>query len=365
MTYEERLERDLTRIRKKMAGMSFLVGQALENAVTALIRRDHELAYAIILEDNCINRGFEEINQLCYGFVARHLPNAGHLRRISSILRLNIEMERIGDYAVTICRETVQFSKPYNREILRDIEQMSNECLHILHLALKAFNKENTTLAESTMDLSDRANITFINAYHNLTSEKTHTNWSLRELLGLFVVYYEFERISDQAKNICEATLFAVKGELKKQKIFQILFLDEENNCQSQMAEFFAKKAFPESGRYFSASLKPAEELDSTFVSFMDSCGIDLTGIKPKSMDKIPKLDHFDIIVSLQGPIKSYISKVPFHTSVLQWNVAPPLSEIVDDRIEEHLNNIYKTILVNIRILMETLCVEEESEYDK
>ena len=80
--------------------MSFLVEEALENAVTALIKIDHELAYAIILEDNCINRGFEEINQLCYGFVARHLPSAGHLRMISSILRMNIEMERIGDYEV-------------------------------------------------------------------------------------------------------------------------------------------------------------------------------------------------------------------------------------------------------------------------
>ena len=82
-------------------------------------------------------------------------------------------------------------------------------------------------------------------------------------------------------------------------------------------------------------------------------------------MDMIPKLDHFDLIVSLQGPIKSYISEVPFHASVLEWDVAPPLSEIVDDRIEEHLNSIYKTILVNIRILMETLCVAEESEYGK
>ena len=365
MTYEERLERDLTQIRKKMAGMSFLVGQALENAVTALIKRDHELAYAIILEDNCINRGFEEINQLCYGFVARHLPSAGHLRRISSILRLNIEMERIGDYAVTICRETVQFSKPYDKEILRDIEQMANESLHILHLAFKAYNEDNTELAESTKGLADRANITFINAYYSLTSEKTHTNWSLRERLGLFVVYYEFERISDQAKNICEATLFAVKGEHKKQKIFQILFLDKENHCQSQMAEFFAKKAFPQSGHFFSAGLKPAEKLDPQFVSFMDSCGIDLIGIKPKSMDKIPRLDQFDVIVSLQGPVKSYISEVPFHTSVLEWDVAPPLSEIVDDQLEEYFNNVYKSILVNIRILMETLCVEEESEYVK
>ena len=284
---------------------------------------------------------------------------------ISSILRMNIEMERIGDYAVTICRQTVQFSKPFNKKMSRNVEQMANECLHILNLALKAFNENNTELAESTMGLSDRANTTFINAYHDLTREKKQTKWSLKELLGLFVVYYEFERISDQAKNICEATIFAVKGEPKKQKIFRVLFLDEENNCQSLMAEFFAKKAFPESGRYFSAGLKPAEGLNPKFVAFMDSCGIDLTGIKPKSIDKIPKLDHFDVIVSLQGPIKSHIPAVPFHSSALEWDVAPPLSEIVDDQMEEHLNNIYKSILVNIRILMETLCVEEESEYGK
>ena len=128
------------------------------------------------------------------------------------------------------------------------------------------------------------------------------------------------------------------------------------------MAEFFAKKAFPESGRYFSAGLKPAEKFDPKFVSFMDSRGFDLIGMKPKSMDKLPKLDNFDIIVGLQGPIKSRISRVPFHTSVLEWDVAPLPSEIADDQIEEHLNNVHKTILVNIRILMETLCVEEEYE---
>ena len=87
MKYEERLEKDTARIRQKMVGMSFLVEHALENAIEALLKRDHELAYAIILEDNCINRGFEDINQLCYGFVARHLPSAGHLRLMSATIR--------------------------------------------------------------------------------------------------------------------------------------------------------------------------------------------------------------------------------------------------------------------------------------
>ena len=362
MKYEERLEKDSARIRQKMVGMSFLVEQALENAIEALLKRNHELAYAIILEDNCINRGFEEINQLCYSFVARHLPSAGHLRRISSILRMNIEMERIGDYAVTICRESVQFSKPFNKAMLRNIEQMANESLHILNLALKAFNEDNIELAESTMVLSDRANKTFINAFHNLTSAKKHSKWSIRELLGLFVVYYEFERISDQAKNICEATLFTVKGQPKKQKTYNILFLDEENNCQSLMAEMFAKKAFPESGHYASAGITPAEKFDPQFIAFMDSCGIDLIGMQPNSMDNLPDLHTFNIIVSLQGPITNYIEKVPFHTSVLEWNIDSPFSEITEDRAEEYYRHMYKEILLNIRILMESLCAEEQSD---
>ena len=71
------------------------------------------------------------------------------------------------------------------------------------------------------------------------------------------------------------------------------------------------------------------------------------------------------IIVSLQGPVKNYIPVVPFHTSVLEWKVGPPLSEIDDEKIDEYFNKLYKSILVNIRILMETLCVEEEPEHVK
>ena len=78
-------------------------------------------------------------------------------------------------------------------------------------------------------------------------------------------------------------------------------------------------------------------------------------------MDKIPKLDDFHVIVSLQGTITSYIAKVPFHTSVLHWDVGSDPNEVDDDQVEEYLNGLYKTILVNIRILMETLCAEGAS----
>ena len=68
----------------------------------ALLTRDRELAAEVILGDLPINREVRAIDALCHAFVARHLPSAGHLRFVSSVLRLNVELERIGDYAVTI-----------------------------------------------------------------------------------------------------------------------------------------------------------------------------------------------------------------------------------------------------------------------
>ena len=84
--YEKRLEEDWANIQHHLTKVSGQVEQAIVNAIEALLQRDAELAYATILADNPINRAFESINQLCYAFVARHLPSAGHLRRISSIL---------------------------------------------------------------------------------------------------------------------------------------------------------------------------------------------------------------------------------------------------------------------------------------
>ena len=121
--YEERLEQDLARLREGVAAVGEKVQKALDNAVRALLERDHELAYSTVLGDMPINRDVRGIDRRCHVFVARHLPSSGHLRFVSSVMRLNVALERIGDYAVAISREAVQLTDAPPSTVARDIDQ--------------------------------------------------------------------------------------------------------------------------------------------------------------------------------------------------------------------------------------------------
>ena len=81
-----------------------------------------------------------EIDRLCHKFIAVHLPSGTHLRLLSSIIRMNIELERIGEYAVTISREEVQLSSPPAGMTGREIERLSSETLLMLNQSIKDFN---------------------------------------------------------------------------------------------------------------------------------------------------------------------------------------------------------------------------------
>ena len=73
---------------------------------------------------------------------------------------------------------------------------------------------------------------------------------AVKNVLAMFAVFTQLKRVADQAKNVCEETVFAATGDTKTPKIYNILFLDEDNSCLSQMAAAIARKNFPGSGVY-------------------------------------------------------------------------------------------------------------------
>jgi len=257
--YEERLEADLERIRGRVIDVSERIERALEQSVTALAHMDKALANRTILGDLPINRAVMEIDRLCHGFVARHLPSAGHLRFISAVLRMNVELERIGDYAVTICRETVQLSAPIDPPLLREVERIARDSIQMFAQAVRAFAEGNAELAKATKGYADQIDRSFANVFEELVEEGQENKRSVRDLFSTLVIFNRLERVSDQVKNLCEETIFAATGETKEPKVYRILFVDAANNCRSQMAAAIAKKAYPHSGVYSSAGLKPAD----------------------------------------------------------------------------------------------------------
>ena len=353
--YQQRIETDLAEIRDHMAAMADRVQDGLKAAVRALLTGDKALAYQTILADHHINRDLRRGNRQCNAFVARHLPSASMLRRIMADQRLFAELERIGDYAVTICRETAVLSAPPEESLARDIDLIAEESRAMLRQAIEAVRSDNAELAKGTMMMADQIERTFGRLLDDLfasgEADSGSGGRSFKDNIALFVVASHLERVSDQAKNICEETVFTVTGEEKPKKVYHILFLEQGNAATSQMAEAMARKAFPNSGSYSSAGSAPAAEADPVVAAFMRGRGVDIDEAAPKAMTLSRQgLMDQHVIVSLDGPVANTVDEVPFHTVALEWSLP-----VTGNSSETNWEEVFQALTVNIHELMETL----------
>ncbi len=321
--YEERLQHDTDQISGLVLEVGALVERALDDAVRALLTVDRALASQTILQDLAINRATRRLDVLCHAYVARHLPSAGHLRFISAVLRISVALERIGDYAVTICREAVQISTEPPVTVARDIEMMADQARRLFRQAIKAFKEGSPDLARGARDMAAQLARTFDKIFDDLIHEGEAGSRPVRDLFALLVVFNRLERVSDQSKNICERIVFAKTGETKEPKRYRVLFLDERNDGLSQLAELLTRKAFPNTTDAASAGWEPAEELDPVYRDFMDAHGFELGDVRPRRLDAIhDELIDYHVIVDLGGEARQRLPEVPFHSIMLAWDLS-------------------------------------------
>jgi phosphate transport system regulatory protein PhoU len=353
--YEERLERDISLIRQKTAELAFKAETAIKDAIRALLTSDHSLSYETIIKDNVINRDNEEITRMCYAFIARHIPSAGHLRWVASILHLCIFLERIGDQGVAISKVAVNLTKPLDKKMTRHVLLLEEESRHMLHQAITSFNDDNVELARSTKLLDSQVDHAFQNAFADLSDERNKKTWAIRDLLGLLSVFYSLERVSDLSKNICEKTIFAVVGETKKRKPVKILFLSESDNYLGRMAEAIGKKSSSRCGVFYRAGRTADQENDADITNFMQEYGIDLDPGDFSTIEMLPRLDEFNVIVSLHGPVSSYISALPFNAVALEWHAVPVSNKASKDEKQKAFKELFRFLSGKIYDLMEIM----------
>lgn len=345
---EARLESDLKHIRNEVDSQAKLVQEAISQAVHALQTGNTKLAYATVLNDHPINRKMREIDRLCHRFIAVHLPSAGHLRLISSIIRTNIALERIGDYAVTICRESVKLTVPPSGTLLDTLELIAGEAKMILEQASNAFNEGNAPAARTIIKQAGKLEQGLEPIYKRMLSQTSNND--IRDQLALFIVFNQLNRVADQAKNICEDTVFAVTGDTKSPKIYNILFLDETNSLTSKMAQAIGRMNFPNSGNYSSAGRAPAKTVSQGLIDFLKGRGVTLVDTKTHAIGDITfdELVDKQIIVTLDNPVSAYLEEVPFHTTVLEWDIGP----IPQDDDTQSFESLYRELAVQISDLM-------------
>ena len=155
---EATLQRDIDTIRSKVERMAGLAESVLSDSVRALLKKHGQLAYAVILRDQEIDEYEKEIDRLCLEFLIRQHPVAGALRFVYATIKINLELERIGDYAESIARRGLVVNSLNLDLDYSDFEALTAISLSMLKDASRAFLGQDANLAKTTMLAQREAN---------------------------------------------------------------------------------------------------------------------------------------------------------------------------------------------------------------
>ena len=352
MSYlEKRLQADAEAISDCVWSLGAAVEAALKDAKRLLVHPDPDSAYKIVLGDHAINRDSRKCDRMCHAFIARHLPSAGHLRRMAATIRVNVALERMGDYAVTIARESVRLGQALPEKFLRDMDEVADAAITLLGDARQAFRDGNADVALATIRASRKIQSRMDRIYDDLAAADNDLDgWTM---LVIFVVFSLFKRVADQAKNIADQTIYAVQGIDKMAKQHRVLFLDQTDSGMGQMAVAIGRKKFSAVADFAVATPERSDLLPSELRDFLIASGLDTENLDTELLETLRlDLSDYGVIVSLEGHYRDYIDQVPFHTSALNWPVGSESG--VEDRMGQ-----YRSLVVHIEDLMKQIAGEQ------
>jgi phosphate transport system protein len=210
------LQEELDQLVATVHEESTLVLRSLRGAVNALERGDVELADEVIGFDDEIDARYFAIERGVESLLARQTPVAVDLRLVLAMLHINLHLERMGDYCVTIAK-LVKLAEglPGESRMIEGLEEMGERCGEMIQVALTSFAERDVAGAESLValdELIDRTNRRIVERLLGHGDDPGRHEWGLRMLL----VSRCLERIGDHAVDIGEQTTYLVTGEFRE-----------------------------------------------------------------------------------------------------------------------------------------------------
>jgi phosphate transport system protein len=205
---------ELTELETALQQEGELVVRSVQAATRALVEQDVEMADEVISFDDDIDNAYAAIHQGVESLLARQTPVASDLRLVLAMLHVNLHLERMADYCVTVAKLTkLSDGRPSEPRIVAALTEMGVRAEEMTRVALRSFEHRDLARAEALVDLDeliDRTNRRLAERVLELGSE--HREWGLRML----VVSRCLERIGDHAVDIGEQTAYLVTGEFRE-----------------------------------------------------------------------------------------------------------------------------------------------------
>ena len=213
------LQRDLEYLKKELLGIASLVEEATNKAILALTERRPELAEEVICEDDLIDRKEVQVEEECLKVLALHQPVAADLRFIVTALKVNNDLERMGDLAVNIAERAAYLSTHEHLAAALDFPRMAEGVQTMLRNSLDALTNKDTELARNVLKMDDQIDAANRKMYVILQEWMHNNPDAIERAVHLLSASRHLERISDLATNIAEDVVYMAEGELIRHRV--------------------------------------------------------------------------------------------------------------------------------------------------
>ena len=209
---ERRFEGELNTLRESLIHMCSLSEEAIAKAIKALVDRNTELAEEVIHQDNAINELEVEIDRQCLRLFALRQPIAIDLRFISSAMKINNQLERIGDEAVNIAERALGLIKEPHLKPLIDIPRLAVMAQKMVKDSINSFISRDAGLARSVCEHDSEVDNLNAQIFRDLLTYMLEDRATISRAIRLIFTARHLERIADHATNIAEDVIYMVSG---------------------------------------------------------------------------------------------------------------------------------------------------------
>lgn len=207
-----KFQQNLDDLKEKLLIMAGMAEQAIQRAVEAYRTRDSSICELVLQSEPLINRLEREIDQMALDLLAMEQPMAIDLRFILSVIRINADLERVGDQAVNIAVRVREMGAFANAELPVDIPKLAGLASAMVRKALQAFIEGDAELAQSVLVLDDQVDEMNDAAFYALSTLIKEKPELTPQSLSAMIIARNLERVGDHATNISEDVIFWVRG---------------------------------------------------------------------------------------------------------------------------------------------------------
>jgi phosphate transport system protein len=210
----KRFIKELNLVKKRILSLGSLVEERVRMAVTAVESKDARGAEEIIRKDYEIDEMEVEIEEECLKVLALHQPVAVDLRFLVTVIKINSELERIGDQAVNIAQRVGVLARQESPVFEFDYSPMADKAETMLRMSLDALVNLDNDLAFKVLMLDDEVDKIQLDAYDQIKNAMKKQPDQMGYLINLLLISRHLERLADHATNIAESVIYLIEGEI-------------------------------------------------------------------------------------------------------------------------------------------------------